>query len=52
MAWLSKLTGRRKPPEDAKPDREGAPKDKGEEQPQMIDGIRVAKASQIMRGGR
>lgn len=52
MAWLSKLTGRRKPRANAKPDRKEAPKDEGEEQPQMIDGMRVAKASQIMRGGR
>ena len=48
MAWLSKLTGRGKQPEDAKP----APKDEGEEQPQVIDGIRVTKTSQIIRGGR
>lgn len=52
MALLSKLTWRRKPRDDAKPDRKDAPKDEGEEQSQVLDGIRVAKASQIMRGGR
>ena len=49
MAWLSKLTGRRKPREDAKPNEKAASEDM--ERPWMINGIRVAKASRIMRQG-
>lgn len=52
MAWLSKLTRRGRPHDDVEPDRKDAPKDKSEEQPQVIDGSRVAKASMVMRGGR
>ena len=52
MAWLSNLTRRGKPRDDVEPDGKDAPKDKSEDEPQVIDGIRVAKASTIMRGGR
>ncbi len=49
MAWLRKLTGRRKPREDAKPNEKAAYEDM--ERPRMINGIRAAKALQIMRQG-
>lgn len=49
MRLLKKLAWRRKPPENAKPNDKTASEDA--ERPRMINGIRVAKASTIMRQG-
>lgn len=42
---------RRKPRNDAKPEAKDAPKEPSPETPRMINGVRVAKASTIVRSG-
>ena len=49
MRLLKKLAWRTKPREAAKPNEKAASEDA--ERPRMINGIRVAKASTIMRQG-
>ena len=52
MGLREKLAWNEKPRDDVKSRDKDPRKDESEEQPQVIDGIRVAKASQIIRGGR